>query len=275
MASVLHQAHSQTTSACPDFDLGKVNAGQAPGTHWYHAHKHGSTSLHIRNGLAGVFVIESNKEGGYDHFLRRSLGWGPEYRDHEKILIFQQYDPTQNLERPQRTAGTGSRQVLVNGKLAPTITMRPGEIQLWRMVNGTQGSTTGMINAGNFKTGLFTAAKFGVVQTAQDGVQFSQMNYANQPYLNGKIPNGVLPNGEVANGLILGAGNRADILVQAPLTTGTYPFITVSGNPGFECDTVLRGRSRRCCFSRPVFPDVMDGDAEVSLGLTQTWSFRY
>ena len=46
----------------PDYD--KVNAafnsggngfkaGQSPGTHWYHAHKHGSTSLNIRNGLAG------------------------------------------------------------------------------------------------------------------------------------------------------------------------------------------------------------------------------
>jgi hypothetical protein len=35
---------------------GPLHAGQAPGTQWYHAHKHGSTSLHIFNGLAGALV---------------------------------------------------------------------------------------------------------------------------------------------------------------------------------------------------------------------------
>ena len=28
-----------------------------PGTHWYHAHKHGATSTHVENGMAGSFVI--------------------------------------------------------------------------------------------------------------------------------------------------------------------------------------------------------------------------
>jgi hypothetical protein len=73
-------------------------AGQSPGTQWYHAHKHGSTSLNIRNGLAGAFIIESSREGGYDHFIRKHFGWGDEYCkrgkpcEHEKILVFQQYD---------------------------------------------------------------------------------------------------------------------------------------------------------------------------------------
>jgi FtsP/CotA-like multicopper oxidase with cupredoxin domain len=53
----------------PDYSSGQYKAGQAPGTHWYHAHKHGSTSLHILNGLAGAFVIESSQEGGYDHVV--------------------------------------------------------------------------------------------------------------------------------------------------------------------------------------------------------------
>src|SRR5262249_43105971 len=55
----------------PDYSSGRFKAGQAPGTHWYHAHKHGSTSLHIRNGLAGALIIESSQEGGYDHFIRK------------------------------------------------------------------------------------------------------------------------------------------------------------------------------------------------------------
>jgi len=83
----------------PDYNKGGVKMGQAPGTHWYHAHKHGSTSLHIRNGLAGALIIESSQEGGYDHYIRRFYGWDT-YEGHEKIFVFQQYDPTQNLERP-------------------------------------------------------------------------------------------------------------------------------------------------------------------------------
>src|SRR6185295_13963306 len=40
--------------------------GQAPGTHWYHAHKHGSTALNLANGMAGALIIE----GDYDDVLK-------------------------------------------------------------------------------------------------------------------------------------------------------------------------------------------------------------
>ena len=36
--------------------------GQSPGTHWYHAHKHGSTAINVANGMTGAFIIE----GDYD-----------------------------------------------------------------------------------------------------------------------------------------------------------------------------------------------------------------
>jgi FtsP/CotA-like multicopper oxidase with cupredoxin domain len=200
----------------PDYNSGRFKAGQAPGTQWYHAHKHGSTSLHIRNGLAGALIIESSEEGGYDHFIRKFYEWGDTYGEHEKIFIFQQYDPTQNLERPLRVAGRGSNQVLVNGQLTPTISMKPGEVQLWRFVNATQGNTTGIIDGGTLAKGLFQTPTpgFTFVQTAQDGVQFSPTNYANQPFLNGRVP----------GGFKLAAGNRADLLVKAPQTTGLTPF---------------------------------------------------
>lgn len=197
----------------PDFSSGNVKAGQAPGTHWYHAHKHGSTSLHILNGLAGAFVIESSQEGGYDHVIRKFYGWGADYGDHEKILVFQQYDSTQNLERGG-VGGKGIKQVLVNGKLTPTIKMQPGEVQLWRLVNATEGNGPGII-----QNSLFQTAGFTYKQTAQDGVQFSPVSYKNQPFLNANAPNGMVP-----GGLTLAAGNRADLLVQAPTTPGVYPF---------------------------------------------------
>jgi FtsP/CotA-like multicopper oxidase with cupredoxin domain len=215
----------------PDYSSGRFKAGQAPGTHWYHAHKHGSTSLHIRNGLAGALVIESSQEGGYDHFIRKYFGWGDTYGVHDKIFVFQQYDPTQNLERNPKGGGKGGDQVLINGKLTPTIIMRPGEVQLWRFVNATEGNTTGIINAGTVKTGVFQAPQFKFAQTAQDGVQFSPTNYRNQPFLNGVVSEG---------GLVLAAANRADLLVKAPQETGVVPFksggttlffVNVKGDP--------------------------------------------
>lgn len=207
----------------PDYDKCKAlsapcKAGQAPGTHWYHAHKHGSTSLHIRNGLAGAFIIESSREGGYDHVIRKFYGWENGYGDHEKIFVIQQFDPTQNLERSPRAAngppGAGKAQNLVNGKLTPTIKMQPGEVQLWRFINATEGNSSGII-----KKELFQTPGFTFKQTAMDGVQFSPANYANQPFLSAKAPNGIMP-----GGLVLAAGNRADLLVQAPQTPGSYTF---------------------------------------------------
>jgi FtsP/CotA-like multicopper oxidase with cupredoxin domain len=212
----------------PDYDdtAKGWGAGQAPGTHWYHAHKHGSTSLHILNGLAGALIIESSREGGYDHVIRKFYGWGDTYGNHEKIFVFQQFDPTQNLQRGQginpgvpNPRGKGIKQVLVNGKLTPTITMRPGEVMLWRMINATEGNNQGIINAGTTtgSPGMFMLAGnggFHYRQTAADGVQFSPENYASQPFLNGTSPGGVK----------LGGGNRADLLVQAPTRPGTYEF---------------------------------------------------
>src|SRR4029077_10935950 len=112
--------------------------GQAPGTHWYHAHKHGSTALNVFNGMTGVFIIE----GDYDDVLHKfyendpSKGrknWGL----HEEVLMIQQLDQTVKIEG----AGTGGSPALsVNGRLQPVISMQAGQVQLWRIVNGSARS---------------------------------------------------------------------------------------------------------------------------------------
>ena len=58
-------------------DARALQMGQAPGTHWYHAHKHGSTTINVANGMTGAFIIE----GGYDDALNKfyGVGWtGPQ-----------------------------------------------------------------------------------------------------------------------------------------------------------------------------------------------------
>jgi FtsP/CotA-like multicopper oxidase with cupredoxin domain len=219
---------------------GPYKAGQAPGTHWYHAHKHGSTALHALNGLAGAFIIE----GDYDEIFKKEYGsnWK---KDSEKVMVFQMINANPNLERGGVNFGSlGPGLLLVNGQVNPIISMRPGEVQLWRIVNATPGSifkgqigfpSPGILFPDLFCLPVGTAvtpcAGLGFVfqQTAKDGVQFSHNNYVSQPFMSGAYPN---PSGAPA-GPILAGGNRMDFLVQAPATvpsTNPVQFVTNGGN---------------------------------------------
>jgi FtsP/CotA-like multicopper oxidase with cupredoxin domain len=193
--------------------------GQAPGTHWYHAHRHGSTSINLFNGLAGALIIE----GDYDRDLEKIY---PDLKKTEKVLVVQVFSDQPNLER----ASGGTRTRTTNGMpqtpTLPTIVMRPGEVQLWRIVNAQVQATI----AGAF-TGPAGATLPKFRQIAQDGVQFVRENYNLQPL--------TTPDAD-RNGtkFSLAAGGRIDILVQAPPVTAatTYQLtgvvgLTVCGEP--------------------------------------------
>ena len=198
----------------PDFDSGKYVAGQAPGTQWYHAHKHGSTALHTLNGLAGMFIIE----GKYDDFLRAKYGLGSTYAGStfEKLFVLQYINPDLDLER---TRANGPTTLLVNGAKQPTLKMKPGEIQLWRVLNATVGSG----GNGTIGASVFQGKDFQFVQTAQDGVQFNKANLVAQPNVNGA-------------GITLAGGNRVDVLVRAPKTPGTTAFKNTNGTVVFNVE---------------------------------------
>ncbi|MEA2571471.1 MAG: hypothetical protein QOI24_3472 [Acidobacteriota bacterium] len=100
--------------------------GQAPGTHWYHAHKHGSTTINVSNGMTGVFIIE----GKYDEDIRKRLN--PPSGPTQHVLVIQQLGGTPFLARGARGVDP---YFSVNGQLQPVITMRPGEVQWWRIAN--------------------------------------------------------------------------------------------------------------------------------------------
>ena len=218
----------------PDYKDGTAGfrAGQAPGTHWYHAHKHGSTSLHIFNGLAGALIIEGDYDDKLHAFFDAQRGGSKKMV--EQVMVFQQIVTNQNMEKIQGT-GTGdnprggNNQKLINGKVNPTVEMAPGEIQLWRVVNAMGGGGKGTLDYSLFQSMI--SAGFQIAQVAFDGVQFSWDNYLLQPFFpSGKTP---MPSGfavgSVQPGLTLAAGNRADLLVQAPNTTGISHF-TIPGD---------------------------------------------
>jgi FtsP/CotA-like multicopper oxidase with cupredoxin domain len=174
--------------------------GQAPGTHWYHAHKHGSTALNSFNGMSGVFVVE----GDFDDQLRAYYGG----RLAEKVLVMQQYGSTLNLLNAVGTPPKGSTfsstkepLVFINGIRQPVVTMQPGETQRWRILNAcaqVQVRLTGIIGPGQ-------PAAMTWRQIAQDGVQLAYENYNNP-----------------APAPAIAPGNRVDLLVQAPTTPGVY-----------------------------------------------------
>lgn len=156
--------------------------GQSPGTHWYHAHKHGSTTINVMNGMTGVFVIE----GGYDDAFNKVYGDG--WTQKQPVIVINQLGSFPNLETP----GRGRGPLTVNGRVTPYIKMKRGEVQLWRIANTA------------WRTGLMFSAPSGMSwrQTAQDGVQFTQENYGAATNLNRQF--------------MVAPGNRADVLVQVP-----------------------------------------------------------
>ncbi len=170
----------------PDYNKGGVKMGQAPGTHWYHAHKHGSTNINVANGMTGALIIE----GSYDDWLNSIYGQtGQKNNLQQQVMVIQQLSVAPNLKKvvtPPNFPGPAA--LSVNGRLTPLVAMQPGQVQLWRIVN----------SASRDLVTLCPPAGVNWQQIAQDGVQLAFQNVStNQP-------------------VSLAAGNRADLLVQVP-----------------------------------------------------------
>jgi FtsP/CotA-like multicopper oxidase with cupredoxin domain len=170
---------------------GPLIMGQAPGTHWYHAHKHGSTTINVSNGMVGAFIIE----GGYDDDLNAFYGVG--WTRTQPVMVIDQLGVTPNLERRGPGQSDKGADFSVNGQTQPVLTMQPGQVQLWRIVNASSRSSA-----------YFAALPQGFAwkRAAQDGVQFNDPNYqaSNNP------------------AFLMAPGNRVDLLVKAPSTPGDY-----------------------------------------------------
>ena len=190
---------AKTLAAMPGMTMGATDGnlgtlaimGQAPGTHWYHAHKHGSTAIDVANGMTGAFIIE----GQYDDDLNQFYGTG--WTRTQPVLVINQLGVKPNLLRGGKNpGGQGATDkgpdFTVNGQTNPVIEMQPGEVQLWRIVN-----TSG--RAGAYFPRPLLGTGYEWRQLAQDGVQFNDANYQWQPFKD----------------LLLAPGNRADMLVKA------------------------------------------------------------
>jgi len=104
-----------------------IPASHPPGTYWYHPHRHGSANVQIASGMAGAIILEGD------------FASVPQIANAEaKVLILQQlaFDALGTCESfdtvwPMHAA----RLFTINGQLRPIITMRPGEVQRWRVIH--------------------------------------------------------------------------------------------------------------------------------------------
>jgi FtsP/CotA-like multicopper oxidase with cupredoxin domain len=191
---------------------GDLHMGQAPGTMWYHMHKHGSTTLNIANGLVGAMIIEGKYDDQLNDFYK-STDTHKRWDLKQQVLVIQEVGVLPNLMRKQTAPPLFS----VNGRRGAVISMKPGEVQMWRIVNGSPRSGAYFVGGAlDFPDGKRSGVQW--VQIAQDGVQLHPDNY---------IPPA---DGKPSAGFLMASGNRVDLLVRVPKGTpaGKIPIQVVN-----------------------------------------------
>lgn len=194
-SQVGHGAAMHTATQTAATEGRALRMGQAPGTHWYHAHKHGSTTINVMNGMTGAFIIE----GPYDDALNTFYGVGSTsphpWTRQQPVLVINELGVS-----PLVVGGGSIVPFSVNGRRVPKLAMRPGEVQLWRIVNTSPRSGVSVLGFSANATPDPKLAGFSWKQIAQDGVQFQEANY----------------DASKDRGFLMASANRVDLLVKAP-----------------------------------------------------------
>jgi FtsP/CotA-like multicopper oxidase with cupredoxin domain len=167
------------------------------GTYWYHPHHHGGADIQMASGMVGALIVE----GDFDAV--------PEIaRARERMLVLSQivFDHLGTVEDfgtvfPE----TATRFFSINGQRMPTIEMRPGEVQRWRV-----------LHAGYQDTLLVALERHALHAIAYDGIP--------------------LPRVESQETMVLAPGQRADVLVQAG-APGTYVLGGLPYDAGYPSPT--------------------------------------
>ncbi len=115
------------------------------GTYWYHPHPNHRTGPQVARGLYGAIVVRAADD---------PLAALP-----EQVLILSDNrlteageidlpDPHSMHGRRDRENGREGELLLVNGQVMPTLTIRSGEVQRWRVINASAGRSYRLALAG-------------------------------------------------------------------------------------------------------------------------------
>jgi len=167
------------------------------GTYWYHPHHHGSADIQMASGMVGAIVIEGD------------FADVPEIANaRERTLVLAEvvYDARGMVENFETLfPETATRFFSVNGQRRPVITMRPGEVQRWRLL------------AAQYQNDMrLQLDKHDLNVVAYDGIQLGRM--------------------ETHKDLLMAPGQRADVLVHAG-APGTYELKAIENDQGYPSPT--------------------------------------
>lgn len=168
------------------------------GTSWYHPHLHGATAVQVASGMAGAIVVTGPLDDVPEIAAAR-----------DRVMMFQApiFDTKGELESFSQVADPGAEPpFLINGIRRPTLVLRPGQVERWRLVNASIANYLHLALEGH-----------DLHLIALDSCPRSQPKTFSS---------------SAAEGLVLAPGNRADILVQAG-APGRYVLRTKAYDMGF------------------------------------------
>jgi suppressor of ftsI len=170
-----------------------VPSDHPPGLFWYHSHAFADSEWQVFNGMAGAIVIEG------------LLGPFPQLAAiDEHILCLKDLQLVNgSIPASGMIDSNAPAMRLVNGLLQPVLTVRPGEMQLWRIAN---------LAADIFFDISFDSAGLAAYRIAVDGQRQNQL----------------MP----MQSMVLGPSTRAEFLVVAANVTGQYNFSTMAFETG-------------------------------------------
>jgi suppressor of ftsI len=100
-------------------------AGLSPGTYWYHSHAHPISGPQVAGGMSGVIIVEGLK----DHLPPALRGIT------EHVIGLKDFQTQGDAVKTQGLKIGAPTTRTVDGQVNPTISVRPGEMQLWRLAN--------------------------------------------------------------------------------------------------------------------------------------------
>jgi FtsP/CotA-like multicopper oxidase with cupredoxin domain len=243
------------------------------GTYWYHVHKHGAVTYQFNGGMAGFLIVKGG-EGTLDTVpevaaakdvpmafqVVRSLNDGSVVFVHEQAEQFGTFPfitstppPTPAQQGLWSTYGVDGGPTVApdgsftgppsrfsyttNGIANPTLHMRPGEVQRWRLLNATDGDNLQLVLVSKEAGGQ----GLGLNVVAMDAITVPKTYHLNP-----------------GDPLVIGPGQRYDVMIKAG-QPGTYLLHTLDPNSGDEKASVSPYRD-----DTPEFRNGLDPATRVS-----------
>src|ERR1700754_4566145 len=95
------------------------------GTYWYHPHHDPVDGAQVAGGMSGIIIVDGLKE-----YLP------PDLRNiTEHVIALKDFQVEGDAIKTQDVGISAPTNRTINGQLNPTIRIRPGEVQLWRLAN--------------------------------------------------------------------------------------------------------------------------------------------